>query len=223
MLFKISLLMLSWDSFAGKDNLPWKVDYKDGGITRYRTENDVKGMTPFKASMEMDIPYTKVLMAILNNKKSPDWSPRLIKAEILKRKKINKKNKKIDFLYTQFYRAPWPFINRQLLMDVSIKKIKNGVEFRGVKNGTKKYQNDDYIQASIHLLYFSALKTSENKCHATVIFIGDMGGWIPFWLIDIVQESWPTNFLLSLHKFAKSKENKESKNYLNVKKILSLH
>ena len=212
----IFILLFSFDAFCKKNQLKWEFDYKDDGVTRYRTDQSVKEMTPFKASMDMDVSYTKVMMAIANNEKSPEWSPRLIKAV------IHERTKDLRYTYSQFYRAPWHLTNRQLLMKGKISKIKNGVEFKGSKSDKIKYKNDDYIQASIHRLHFTVVAKGKNKSHATVIFIGDMGGWIPSWIVDIVQESWPTNFLLSLHKRAKSKENTSSPNYQFVKKTLSL-
>ena len=192
----------------------WTFDYEENGVKRYKTDKDVEGMTPFKASMIMDIPWQRILMAIADNTRSHEWSPRLIKVDIHKRKKLK-------YIYSQYYRAPWPFQDRQLSMNGIIRRQDKTVEFIGTRNTNSDYFDNDFIPATVHLLHVSLTPQKKDKTKTTIIFIGDMGGWIPSWIANIVQESWPTNFLLALNKHAKSEKNKTSANYLHIKRSLS--
>ena len=166
----------------------------------------------------MDVHYTRVLMAIANNAKGPDWSPRL------KKSVIHKQFPPLKYIYSQFYRAPWPLRNRQLLMEGVIKRKNNAIVFVAKGTYDKRYQHfrdDDYIQAKVYLLHFSLIPRG-NRSEVTIAFVGNMGGWIPSWIINIVQKSWPANFLKSLNTYSKSEKNVVSFNYRNIARVLKI-
>jgi len=57
-----------------------------------------------------------------------------------------------------------------------------------------------YVQADVKILDVYLEKIGETKTKITFEFHGNMKGWMPTWLMNIIQKKWPLRFIQGLRK-----------------------
>lgn len=190
-------------------DLNWKADGDYEGVKIYTSENYAKnGLLPFKGVLEYNLPAEKVVIAVMDPSKKHFW------AEKLKSVQMHKIIRPGHFLYSEFYRAPWPLTDRQFLVEGKVWREGKKTIFKGVSVDNKKYFNKDHIVAHMKALQLEVIPVSENRTRLELSFICDPKGYIPNWVVNMVQRKWPATFLQQLVKYASSSpKNTKSKLY----------
>ena len=104
-------------------------------------------------------------------------------------------------IFSEFYKTPWPATDREFLLKGSVVYLnKNKVIFSASSIDDPELFNDEYIQAEVKTLEITLEKSNEQQTKITFTFLGDMKGWMPTWLMNLIQKKWPLRFIQSLRE-----------------------
>ena len=69
--------------------------------------------------------------------------------------------------------------------------------------------NDDLIRAELIESIYTLTALKKNKTHVQLIFFADPKGWLPTWIINIIQKALPYMMLQNLRELAQGKKEAE--------------
>ena len=84
----------------------WQHIGDNEGVSLYRSLNETEGLLPFKADAELEVPYERIVMTLVDAEGKPDWAPKL------KAMAIHSQISSNHFVYSEYYKTPWPFKDR---------------------------------------------------------------------------------------------------------------
>lgn len=175
----------------------WVEVHQEGNIT-IKTIKDAKGVMPFKAEGVINHSIPKIVAALKDYQNKHRWSPKL------KSVKVHEKKKDETFIFSEFYKTPWPTYDREFLLEGTIKNIKKGVvSFEASSVDLPNLMDEDHVQAQVHKLNVLLESIGKNATRITFEFYGDLGGWIPTWLMNVIQKKWPLRFIQGLNLYIK--------------------
>lgn len=183
----------------GGDN--WKVSSFEDGITLY-TKEAVDGLIPFKARANLKLPIDVVAEVLMDFDHKHKWSPKL------KSVKVHEQIHEHQVLFSEYYKTPWPSVDREFLMRGQVQGIGTSeVTFSAhsvsEKSVITKYASDKHIQAEVFSLHLTLTKLGESATTIAFEFRGDLKGWMPNWLTNLIQERWPKLFIEGLDSYAR--------------------
>jgi len=170
----------------------WTLVHEEAGIKVFAGDYESSGVIPFKAIGVVNAPIHKVAEVIENDELKPDWSPKL------KSVVVHERISDSELIFSEYYKTPWPAIDREfLLRGQIIRHNENFIEYIG-KSVDNSFKDLDHIQALVKKLNFQLKRIDENRTHITFEFNGDMRGWMPIWLMNLIQKKWPLRFIQGL-------------------------
>ena len=187
----ILILLITFSSTFAND---WKEVAKEDGIVVYAFEHD-ESIIPFKAVAKINYPLKKILGVLEDHKRKYLWAPKL------KDVKVHTIKESGEYIFSEYYKTPWYSSDREFLLSGHIKKISND-EFIliGKSIDNPMLANHDHIQVDVKTLNVRLSKLGPQQTKIIFEFHGDMGGWIPVWLMNIIQKKWPLRFIQGLRK-----------------------
>jgi hypothetical protein len=191
-----TFLLLNTSSYSAT----WKKILTEDKITIYAKEG-LNKIIPFKAVGDISGNIEEILAHLKNHSQKHLWSPKLRSVKIHRQLSENK------YVFSEYYKTPWPAYDREFLLFGEVRAVGTKsyiLEAQSIKD--EKLADDDYVQADVKILKLILKKKSENLTQISFEFHGDMKGWMPAWLINIIQKKWPLRFIQGLRRFhAKSK------------------
>ncbi len=185
-------------------------DYE--GVALYRSVHETEGVLPFKAVAVLDIPYDKIVMALVDAERKADWAPKLKSAAIHTRMSPNR------FEYSEYYQTPWPFKDREFLLAGTVEYRHDRIVFAAENSTNGALARRDHLRANIQTLTFDVVPLSASRTEVAFTFSGDLGGWIPAFVKTIIQKKWPVRFIQSLKQYIASNDSLETERYRSLKK-----
>ncbi len=173
---------------------------KEIQVFSLKDETSKSGVIPFKAVGNISAPLTEVINLLKDEKLKPKWSPKL------KEVKIHKKISENEYIFSEYYKTPWPAFDREFLLYGQIKRInKDQVLFHAesIRKGDKNFKiyfNDDHIQADVKYINVTLTRIDNFSTQIDFEFHGDMKGWMPVWLMNLIQKKWPLRFIDGMRK-----------------------
>jgi hypothetical protein len=212
--FLFVLVFLATSAGAEED---WEAFHHQEGITLYRQAKSQDGLIPFRASGEFKGNIKFFLMALMDHQTKPEWAPKLKKVTVHQTIKPN------EVVFSEYYKTPWPASDRQFLLKGEISSPQKGSILLKAQNSLElKWKDDDHIVCDVRFLNLLLEKLDEDKTRITFSFYGDMKGWMPSWLINIIQKKWPLRFLEGLQKYVDQGKVVESDEFKSLVKLQAL-
>ena len=213
MLRKLIFFLLILNSTLVASNEKWQLVSKERGISLYELENPPdRDMLPFRAEKVVNLPLRKLLYILVDYKNKNKWAPKLKGVKIHKKMGIN------QFLFSEYYEVPWPFYDRQFLLKGKVQLNENFIHIMAHSVDDKNYHAKDHIRADVDVIDVKLYRQSENKTKIVFEFLGDMGGYIPTFVQNIIRRRWPNNFIESLEKYAAKTKNMAASDWEGVMK-----
>lgn len=193
----------------------WIYESTDEGVALYHQQDAAEGLLPFKAVAELDVASEQVVLALLTAEQKPLWAPKLKGTTVHATLAAN------CFQYSEYYTTPWPFKDREFLLLGTIFRQGDGIVFSAVDAPDRHYRDDSHVQANIHELTFAIFPLSANRTRVEFTFSGDLGGWIPDFVQEIIQKRWPVRFIQALQAYLQNKTLIESERYRLLQQALA--
>ena len=195
--------------------LEWDYLYTEEGVELYSARQQLQEQVPFKAISRVQAPYQEIVKTLVDYEQKPMWSPKLKQVTIHQIQSANR------FAYSEYYTTPWPFYDREFLLDGKIRYTGTSVIFEASNLDQESFADSDHVLVNIARLSLEIIPLSPDESQVTFIFSGDMGGWIPDFVKTIIQRKWPIRFLQALenHILTASVETTELYENLDKRKL----
>ncbi len=170
----------------------WKKVAQEDNIQVF-TRKTSSSLLPFKAEGVINANVDQILEALKNHKTKHKWSPKL------KSVKLHKELAENEYIFSEYYKTPWPAYDREFLLKGSIKQLApSKYQLKASSIDDKDLQNNSHVQANVKTINVVIEKVALNKTKIIFEFYGDMKGWMPIWLMNIIQKKWPLRFIQGL-------------------------
>ncbi|WP_316347546.1 START domain-containing protein [Desulfuromonas acetoxidans] len=209
------VLMPSVCLAAGEPQPLWIYESTDAGVALYHQQDAAEGLLPFKAVAELDSASEQIVLALLEAEQKPLWAPKLKGTTVHATVAPNR------FQYSEYYTTPWPFKDREFLLLGTITRQGETIVFSAVDAPDRHYRDDRHVQANIHELTFAVIPLATNRTRVEFTFSGDLGGWIPDFVQEIIQKRWPVRFIQALQGYLRNNTLDESERYRLLEKVLA--
>ncbi len=177
----------------------WEEIYTEDEIKVSRMLIEGSPLVAFKGDVEIDAPVQKVLWVLLDNSRREEWVDRLYESEVLEELSEH------EYYLYQAFELPIFISNRDY--------VYHGKAVRDAETGvvTLKMWSEEHAKAPetvgvrAHLTNSAYIITpmGENKCRLEVEIQTDPKGWIPSWVVNMIQESWPYKTLAAIREQVK--------------------
>lgn len=168
-------------------------------------QDAVEGIIPFKAVGIIKSSKEKILEILKDSSNKPKWSPKLKSVKI---HEVIGSRREV-FHFSEYYSTPWPAYDREFLLKGEINFDEEGKIFLKAKSLSSKeilnLANGDHVLAEVQKLNVILKGINPNETEVTFEFHGDMKGWMPIWLMNLIQKKWPLRFIQGLRKYIKQK------------------
>ena len=192
---KLILFMLLIPSLATA-SIPWKKITTVNHIT-VSARPAKNGILPFKATGTINSNIETLTNILMDYKNKNKWAPKLEKVKLHKQISHN------QFIFSEYYKTPWPASDREFLLKGSVERLsKNKVIFKAESINEKSLKSSSHVQADVKYINVILQKVSKDKTSIQFEFHGDMNGWMPVWLMNLIQKKWPLRFIEGLEKYS---------------------
>lgn len=206
-------LCLGLHSIHANEERAWQKFHQEGVISLYRSQERDSGLIPFRASGTFEGSLEDYLKVLLHHREKPQWAPKLKKVDVHKQMTPNR------FIFSEYYKTPWPATDREFLLEGEVQFVSNSHVRLIAQNSTElSYVSEDHIKCDVKVLNLDLKRVASNKTSITFEFYGDMMGWMPVWLINIIQKKWPMRFLQGLSSQVKAGKAYPTKEYLGLER-----
>jgi hypothetical protein len=191
------LLLLASSPSVGQDNTDNNIDNWEQidtieGVTLFRSLEEANDLLPFKAIAELNIPYQRIVMALVDAEHKHNWAPKLKSTTVHNEISTNR------FEYSEYYTTPWPFYDREFLLMGTVKYQKDRILFTAINSTNKHLADKDHLLANVIILKVAIIPLSLERTQVEFTFSGDLGGWIPNFVKNIIQKKWPIRFIQAM-------------------------
>lgn len=204
---------IAQEEITAANSKGWLQFHEENGIKLFRAHKEESGLIPFRAYGIFEGKIEDYLKVLLNHKEKPNWAPKLKEVKVHRRISSN------QFIFSEYYKTPWPATDREFLLKGHVQFVAPGHIRLVAENAQEtELKRKDHILCNVLLLNLDLKKISSNKTAITFEFYGDMMGWMPIWLINIIQKKWPMRFLQGLSSYVKEGRAVVTKEYLSLER-----
>lgn len=223
---KISFMKISWKVSIGfcliflaasivngfASTQKWEQIDSVDGVALFRSLEESDELLPFKAIATLNVPYQKVVMALMDAEHKSSWAPKLKFTTIHNVISTN------HFEYSEYYTTPWPFDDREFLLLGTVEYKNDRVLFTAQNSTNRNLADENHLLANVTIMEVAITPLSLNKTQVEFTFSGDLGGWIPTFVKNIIQEKWPIRFIQAMQTYIQNTPNLETPRYLSLEK-----
>ncbi len=200
MKLKLVIFIVCFSQVVIANDTSWKKLYSKGKLKFYEQKSKSSSLLKFRAIGEIKIKTEEALAILRNVELTPKWEKNTIK-------KITIENlSDIQAITYSITNIPWPMTDRDMVLDnllyINREKKYLYVISQSVKHNKYKKKNTEFIRAEIYVELRIRPK-DDNWSYVDLIAKVDPKGSIPDWLVNLVQQDMPYEFLTSLEEYAK--------------------
>tara|TARA_Y100001954_G_scaffold239194_1_gene311861 strand:+ start:3202 stop:4011 length:810 start_codon:yes stop_codon:yes gene_type:complete len=191
----------AYSEMSEKGFSDWKPLFEKNGIKVFKGKLKGEAVIPFKAIGTLNGSLEEVVSVLLNFQQKPIWSPKL------KSVKIHKETNSFVKTFSEYYETPWPSSDREFLLEGKMDiPDQNLVKLFASSSTKTSFSNKDHVLAQVNNLDLTLKRLTETKTAVEFVFMGDLKGWIPAWITNLIQRRWPYKFLKGLEKHINTKK-----------------
>ncbi len=193
------LVLIPMDLNAKKYDFDWKMISDDDGIKTYEAINAPKdiGIIPLKVQAVMKQSLTKVLTVLKDPKRKKQWVPMVKEYRTIERFSI------CESIEYSSFKAPWPLSDRDFVINVKTSyDLKDKSIYATIEstNHPQMPENVDHVRGFTYQGDAYLKMIDGNNTFLEISFFTDFKGWIPRWIINMVQTNWPRDFIKHLER-----------------------
>lgn len=193
-MFRIALLslLIAFNSYASMDP-KWMPLGEKGGIAVYKTEVPGTKVVGFRGETTVYASAEKVMHVLLDNDHRKDWVDRLRVSNVLEQKGP------FEYVIYQEFNLPWPMKNRDFVYrGKAIRDAQGRVILTLKSEEHKDAPKSKGVRAELKESKYIITPIGKYKCKLEVEILSDPKGAIPSWLVNLIQQNWPTKTLSAI-------------------------
>jgi len=185
---------------ANGEGNKWKLIKNENEIRVYILENNSSDIVKAKARTIVNSPINKIKSMLDDISHRHEWIPYLKNSIALSEYKNN-----IRIEYSHFS-APWPASDRDFVYQIELmsKSNKQLVYKMHSTESSSMPENKNRIRAELYESIYTLTALNKETTVVDLVFHADPKGWLPNWIINIVQRVLPYKILRNLKARLKS-------------------
>jgi len=190
------MTVLTTSAFA-KIDTNWEEIQNEDGIKVY--EGDVKGesIVAFKGEAIIEGSMSQVMSVLYDMEHKTEWVDRLVETKLVRQINIRAR--------VEYNRSatPWPLSDRDFVYkaQISMNKDKSFAKIVLISTEDNKMPvRDGIVRGDLKESAYTLTKLESGKTLLTVEILADPAGFLPNWLINIIQKKWPSKTIAGIRK-----------------------
>jgi len=188
------LLLILLPGYCAAD---WTQVKDKEGIQIYTQEITGSPIIMAKGVIIIDAKPEVILKVLDNNTNHPQWIPYLQESRQLQ---AISDTERLEY---HLFKAPWPASNRDFVFRVkAIPSSHKETLLYSMKTEVNPLmpEQQGIVRGILHESTFILTQLKPGKTEVKLLFQADPQGWIPNWIINIVQKAWPYKVLKGLRR-----------------------
>jgi hypothetical protein len=203
--FSSVLRKIEWEKISEKNLI---TVYKP---TKYEHSS---GLIPIRFQAIIKHNVLKVLSALADNTKKTQWLPNAVEVKELEKKSVS------ELIVYYRYDAPWPFKDRDFVIlnegKFEMQNMTISVDIKSIKH-QKDPQYETTVRAKTFDGYTIIKPHGVGHTYLEMAFLNDFGGFIPKFIVNLVQKKWPYKLMTQLNDYLDNNEVKILPDFQNLK------
>ena len=194
----MSFLVLVFPVFAAEENANenWKKVRDSHGITIYVKNIPDSDKIKARAELAINANMELVKLVVEDMTKRKSWVP------FLKESRVLKKISDTEQIEYSLFDAPWPasdrdFVYRQKIQNKNEDEIIYETELAQTE---LMPEVDGVVRAELIESKYTLTMINENQTYVEFVFYADPKGWVPNWVVNVIQKRLPYMMLSNLKK-----------------------
>jgi len=179
---------------ANGEGNKWKLIKNENEIRVYILENNSSDIVKAKARTIVNSPINKIKSMLDDISHRHEWIPYLKNSIALSE---YKNNKRIEYSH---FSAPWPASDRDFVYQIELMSKSNKqlvYKMRSTESSSMP-ENKNRIRAELYESIYTLTALNKETTVVDLVFHADPKGWLPNWIINIVQRVLPYKILRNL-------------------------
>jgi len=190
-------LLVFGTAYAETNNttINWKKINDKENVSVYSTEVHGSNILKIKAQTILETSLSHVQSILDNVEHRSSWIPYLQKCMIVE-KSSNTEN--VEY---SLFSAPWPASDRDFVYKITqtLSTESKAIYYMTSIQHPRKPEHNTIVRAELMESTYILTALSANKTQVELIFHADPKGWLPNWIINIIQRILPYMILRNLH------------------------
>lgn len=198
----LSILMLTpaYHNISSAAEIPWKKIKENNDISLYVAKSDDSAIIKVKTSTIIHASVTTIQQILGNHQQRILWVPYLKQSKLLLSASATEQIEYAHFL------APWPASDRDFVYRMTLLALNEGTISYSMKSEASSLfpEFNSIIRAELIESQYSLYRLTPDKTRVDLVFHADLKGWVPVWIINIVQKTLPYRMLINLKNLAET-------------------
>ncbi len=172
----------------------WEKIKDNDGVIVYIKETDKSRIIKVKTLVTINTSIKKVQKILDNVENRKNWIPFLDHSSILH---TFSNTEKLEY---SLFSAPWPASDRDFVYRISQLQNDDNKIIYSMRSETSDFMpvNEDRVRANLIESIYTLTALNSNQTNVELIFHADPKGWLPIWIINIIQKILPYMMLKNL-------------------------
>ena len=172
----------------------WQQVNDDDGIQVYTIDIPNTDIVKAKAIIEIKSPLIRIRQELDDIDSRHEWVPFLKQSKLII---VNSATKRLEY---SLFAAPWPASNRDFVYSLQlVKKSSDQLIYKIHSVSTDAMpENVNNIRGEIFESVYTLTKINENLTRVELSYHADPKGWLPSWIVNIIQRVLPYKILRNL-------------------------
>lgn len=172
----------------------WELVKDSDNIQTYTIVSDKTDIVKAKARAVFDASLVDVKTVLNEVGERYLWVPYLLESSIIS--ELNE-NKRIEY---SLFKAPWPASNRDFVYSHEIVETSDKSIFYKMESVSLKQQAEisGVVRGEVMESSYRLKSVGNNKTEIELIYHVDPKGWLPNWIVNIIQRALPYKILFNL-------------------------
>lgn len=193
---------------AKKEGPVWKQVRREGEITIY-VHKDSADIIKVKTDVAINANIKLVLEVLDSIEQRKSWVP------FLKESRVLKEISETDNLEYSLFDAPWPASDRDFvyLQEMKARNAEEVIYSMRITETDLMPEKKGIVRAALIESEYTLTVMNENQTYVEFVFFADPKGWVPDWVVNVIQKRLPYMMLRNLkskvERMAKRKVKKQ--------------
>ena len=192
----VLLLLVFNQTLFAQNNKQWRQVTDDDDIQVYTIDLPDTDIVKAKAVAQIKSPLLRIRQELDDIDSRHEWVPFLKHSKLIIVKSATQR------LEYSLFSAPWPASNRDFVYSLElVKESSEQLIYRmhSVKSEAMP-ENKNYIRGEIFESIYTLTKINENLTLVELSYHADPRGWLPSWIVNIIQRVLPYKILRNLRQ-----------------------
>ena len=190
------MIIIFQQGLFAQQNQQWQQVKDDNGIQVYTIDLPITDIVKAKAIAHIKSPIIRIRQELDDIASRHEWVPFLKQSKLII---VNSATKRLEY---SLFSAPWPASNRDFVYSLElVKETSDQLVYKMYSVKTELMpENKSLIRGEIFESIYTLTKINGNLTRVELSYHADPKGWLPSWIVNIIQRALPYKILRNLRQ-----------------------